>query len=350
MVRFLSAALLMATAVFRLSWLPASTTARAQEAGRYFSETGHTVSGRFLDYWDTHGGLAQQGYPISDEMQEVSGTDGKTYTVQYFERAVFEKHPENAAPNDVLLSLLGVFLHDQKYPAGAPDQVPSTEANARLFTETGHTVGGLFLGYWNTHGALAQQGYPISDEFYETSDLDGKTYKVQYFQRAVFEYHPKNTAPYDVLLSQLGTFRYRAEYGSGSAGPAPPSPPASPAPAPAPTIAPTPTTAPEPAPQPGGQYAASATVDNPNPAQNTNVTVTGTLTRGGQGVPGATMNTTWHYKTVTRDCNGQTNANGVASCTRYISGAAKGFTVYIDVVFTIPGGGTVSAQTSFTPQ
>jgi hypothetical protein len=84
---------------------PSGGVTTAQGTSRTFPETGKTVSGRFLEYWDTHGGLMQQGYPISDEMQEVSDTDGKTYTVQYFERAVFEKHPENAPPNDVLLSL-----------------------------------------------------------------------------------------------------------------------------------------------------------------------------------------------------------------------------------------------------
>jgi hypothetical protein len=49
----------------------------------------------------------------------------------------------------------------------------------------------------------------------EKSDLDGKTYKVQYFERAVFEHHPENPAPYDVLLSQLGTFRYKQKYPNG---------------------------------------------------------------------------------------------------------------------------------------
>src|SRR4051794_6915962 len=91
----------------------ASQPGLAQNTSRTFPETGHTVRGRFLDYWNTNGGLAQQGFPISEEMQEISATDGKTYTVQYFERAVFEKHPENTAPNDVLLSLLGVFLYQQ---------------------------------------------------------------------------------------------------------------------------------------------------------------------------------------------------------------------------------------------
>jgi|GEM_PF-5140465 len=182
----------------------------AQNDSHFFPETKHTVKGTFLKYWREHGGLPQQGYPISEEMQEKSDTDGKTYTVQYFERAVFELHPENASPNDVLLSLLGVFLYGQKYPQGAPNQTPNNSEGSVLFKETGHRVGGKFLKYWQEHGALAQQGYPISDEFTEISDLDGKPYKVQYFERAVFEEHPENQPPHDVLLSQLGTFRYRA--------------------------------------------------------------------------------------------------------------------------------------------
>src|SRR6266487_2704724 len=54
----------------------------AQEESHTFPETGKTLSGKFLQYWRTHGGLVQQGYPISDELQELSDTDGKTYIVQ----------------------------------------------------------------------------------------------------------------------------------------------------------------------------------------------------------------------------------------------------------------------------
>jgi len=197
-------------------------SAHAQASQRTFPETGKSVQGKFLDYWDKHGGLPQQGYPISEEMQEVSETDGKSYSVQYFERAVFELHPENQPPNDVLLSLLGVFLYNQKYPSDAPNQVTNNQSGSRLFTETGRRVGGEFLDYWTKNGGLAQQGFPISDEFNEVSELDGKTYKVQYFQRAVFEYHPENKPPYDVLLSQLGTFRYRAKYLQPTPTPTPP--------------------------------------------------------------------------------------------------------------------------------
>lgn len=184
----------------------------AQEGSRFFPETGKTVKGRFLEYWQGNGGLAQQGYPIAEPFSELSETDGKTYTVQYFERAVFELHPENKAPNDVLLSLLGNFLYKQKYPAGAANQKVNNSSGSRLFTETGKRVGGKFLDYLRQNGGLAQQGLPISDEFQEKSDLDGKLYTVQYFERAVFEMHPENQAPYDVLLSQLGTFRHKANY------------------------------------------------------------------------------------------------------------------------------------------
>ena len=178
-----------------------------------FPETGKTTTGLFLDYWNQHGGLAQQGFPISDVMGEVSDLDGQPYTVQYFERAVFEYHPEQTDPQyQVLLSQLGTFQYKKKYPNGAPNQQPN-ETNGHLFTETGHWVGGIFLDYWNQHGGLAQQGYPISDEFTEVSDLNGQPYTVQYFERAVFEYHPENEAPNDVLLSQLGTFQYKARYG-----------------------------------------------------------------------------------------------------------------------------------------
>jgi hypothetical protein len=186
---------------------------QAQVRSRTFPETGKTVRGRFLEYWEQNGALPQQGYPISEEMQERSPTDGKTYTVQYFERAVFEAHPENRAPFDVLLSLLGNFLYQQKYPRGAPNQRPNTSAGSIAFPQTGKRLGGPFLQYWQANGGLAQQGYPISDEFTEVSETDGKPYTVQYFERAVFELHPEQPDPkFRVLLSLLGVFRYEQVY------------------------------------------------------------------------------------------------------------------------------------------
>jgi len=94
----------------------------------------------------------------------------------------------------------------------------STQAQSgtcQTFAQTVYPVCGKFLAYWNQHGGLAQQGYPISQEFVETSDLNGRPYTVQYFERAVFEMHPENQAPNDVLLSQLGTYLGKANYVKG---------------------------------------------------------------------------------------------------------------------------------------
>lgn len=187
--------------------------APAVASSQFFAQTGQAVSGLFLQYWQQHGALAQFGYPISAQMQEKSAVDGNTYTVQYFQRATMELHPENSPPNNVLLSLLGALQYKQKYPNGAPAQVPNNAPGSAFFQQTGHRVGGAFLQYRQQHGGLAQQGYPISDELKETSPVDGKQYTVQYFERAVFEYHPENKPPYDVLLSQLGTLQYKAKYG-----------------------------------------------------------------------------------------------------------------------------------------
>ncbi len=220
-----------------VAWGLSGPPVQAQgESSRYFPETGHTVKGNFLQYWQSHGGLAQQGYPLSEVFTEVSDLDGKAYEVQYFERAVFERHQEKQPPFDVLLSQLGTFRYRAKYgETGAPAQQPNTQ-NSQTFAETGHSVGGGFLSYWKEHGGLAQQGYPISDEFSEVSDLDGKTYTVQYFERAVFEMHPEKQPPYNVLLSQLGTFQLKQKYPQGTPGGE-----GQPQPTPQPTTTPQPT-------------------------------------------------------------------------------------------------------------
>ncbi len=52
--------------------------------GMYFDATGHTLAGKFKDFWQANGGVQIFGYPIS-EVLDQNGTK-----VQYFERARFE--------------------------------------------------------------------------------------------------------------------------------------------------------------------------------------------------------------------------------------------------------------------
>ena len=88
----------------------------------------------------------------------------------------------------------------------------------------------------------------------------------------------------------------------------------------------------------------------PAPTDNSRVTVTSRLTKGGAGVAGTLMSTTWHYKTTTSACGGgPSRADGAMSCTRDISRATKGFTVTIAVVVTYQGQ-TYRASTGLIPR
>lgn len=197
-------ALLVTLVLMLLSSATAPSNTTAQETTHTFPETGKTVSGIFLQYWTSHGGVAQQGYPITDEMDLIS-TDGKTYRTQFFQRAVFERHPEFAGtPNEVLLKLVGQTFYGRHFNNTPPPNPTVNPTNTLAFKETGHSIGGKFRDYWEKHGGLAQQGYPMTDEFKMVS-TDGKEYATQVFQRAVFELHPEFAGTEnEVLLRLLG--------------------------------------------------------------------------------------------------------------------------------------------------
>jgi len=121
-------------------------------------------------------------------------------------------------------------------------------------------------------------------------------------------------------------------------------------PTPMPTATATPT--PIPAPLPGenlrcntvGNAQICATISDATPDKYSWLTVRGRLLVGGVPQVNKRMYTTWHFKTTTSYCNdGETNSDGIASCTYYISGASSGYQVNIDV--TIDG---YSVRTWFT--
>ena len=177
-----------------------ATFAASPSPRRCFPETGHCVAGRFLAYWQTSGGLAINGYPLSDVfVQRLE--DGREYAVQYFERVRLEAHEE---VGDVLLGQFGRrILATVPNAPTAPVPPAGGTRYSRHFPETGHNMAGRFLAYWELNGDLRHFGYPLTEEFEQRLE-DGKVYLVQYFERARFEYHPENPVPYDVLLGQFG--------------------------------------------------------------------------------------------------------------------------------------------------
>ena len=98
-------------------WLGANPDASGQR--QFFTESGHSVGGAFLNRWQ-NGGVPVFGFPISEEFAETNRFDGQTYTVQYFERARFEYHADKTGtPEEVQLGLLGRELLNQRPTAVA---------------------------------------------------------------------------------------------------------------------------------------------------------------------------------------------------------------------------------------
>jgi len=90
-------------------------SSQVPQGAMLFPETGHTISSKIADYWQSNSGLTNFGYPLSEPLQEVSQANGKTYTVQYFERTRVELHPENAGTRyELLLGLMGRELMASK--------------------------------------------------------------------------------------------------------------------------------------------------------------------------------------------------------------------------------------------
>ena len=80
---------------------------------RYFAQTGHTLSGRFLAFWSAHQGALLLGPPITEP--RVDRSNGSGFAVQYFRRARLEYHPELAGTGyDVEAGQLGRITLQQR--------------------------------------------------------------------------------------------------------------------------------------------------------------------------------------------------------------------------------------------
>jgi hypothetical protein len=182
--------------------------------GPCFKEVPHCLRGPFAAYWEAHGGLYTLGYPITPEIEEKIG--GKTFAVQYTQRARLEYHPENKPPHDVLLGLLGNSLVEGRLNEQPFRPTPAKGGpNNVWFSETQHNLSPPFVDLWKKGGGLAVFGYPRSEAFEEVSRTDGKRYLVQYFERNRIEHHPEHkSTPFEFLLGLLGVEQFEKTYGT----------------------------------------------------------------------------------------------------------------------------------------
>lgn len=177
-----------------------SALAQTSDIGEFFPDTGHTVVGDFLEkYQSIPNGKEIYGDPITNQFfDERSGL-----TVQYFEKARFELHPEASVDLRVQLTPLGEYL----YTFGEAVQIPSSFPACRFYRETGYSICYTFLEFFENNGSISQFGYPISNFEIHNGWIS------QYFQRARLEWHPERSIGERVVVADLGTdyFYFREE-------------------------------------------------------------------------------------------------------------------------------------------
>jgi hypothetical protein len=147
-------------------------------SGRYFGDTGHNLKAPFLRAWQAAGGRAGFGAPISEErFQEGVGV------TQSFQAVSLVFDPAMDAPWDIQAIHLPDDVRRSIAPATARNKVASASGNGRFFAETGHSLFGKFLDFWNSHGDLPLIGMPTSESFRDAQTGSQR----QVFERAALE-------------------------------------------------------------------------------------------------------------------------------------------------------------------
>jgi len=196
-------------ALITLGGLIGVAPASAAPRMRCFAETNHCIASPILEYWEGNGGLPTFGYPISE--LQIESNDGWTGPTQWFQRDRLEDHGSLG----VLAGRLGAQLLQMQGRAWETfPRVSSAPPGCRYFPETGHSLCGLFLSYWEHNGGLPRFGFPVTQPFDEVFAADPQTpphpLQVQYFERRRMEEHTElQGTPYEVLLGLLGRDIYQ---------------------------------------------------------------------------------------------------------------------------------------------
>ena len=171
--------------VITLAWRPSQAQTSVQ---RYFPETGHTVKGEFLNAYErVTNPLLLYGFPITE-----SFVDPIYGTLQYFQKARFELHPELPAGQRVQVSTLGKYLYQP-----GPSLPSGEDPNACRQFPNGYQVCLAFLDFYDANGGGAGFGWPIS----KIGKYKGRS--AQYFEKTRFEWPPEFPFGQRVALGEV---------------------------------------------------------------------------------------------------------------------------------------------------
>lgn len=153
----------------------------------FFPEVGHWVIGEFLEYFNTHGGLAVFGYPLTEPYNQ----DG--VLIQYFQNARMEWHMSEDGTYFVQLGHLAEELNYTTLGVVEPARLGSRKI---YYPETEHTVGYSFLDFYKQNGGPDVFGLPITEMYFEGDTI------VQYFQHMKLFWDPASS---EIRVDELGT-------------------------------------------------------------------------------------------------------------------------------------------------
>jgi hypothetical protein len=338
--------------------------AQAQEQRRCFGEEAPGVTacieGGFLSFWEENGGLEVFGYPLTD-IRSVATEDG-TFLAQYFERARFESHPENAPPYDIQLGRLGVELLAAQ-GRSVDDFAPEAPIDScQFWVETEHNVCEPLLTTWRSAGVqldddpalsdaerLSLWGLPLTGQVAVTTERG--VVLTQWFERARFEQQPDGSVTIGLLGAELLGTRPAVPVPPADPGPEP-TPAPSQAPAPAPSAAPS---APRPGPPcdrnaPAPAEGLQVWMSDYDPDRGEDVVACSRLIVGGSVANGAQAMAYRYIGNERRPSIPQsTGLDGTVGFIFYTGESQANVTIPVEVVISYQGV-TYSKFTAYTPR
>jgi len=180
--------------------LPGSVRAQSPDV-LYFEETGHSITGIILDYYQSvEDAMLLFGFPITEEF--VDENDGQR--TQYFQHMRLDIVTGESG-NSIQIAPLGKLLYDENAPA-TPLNTMSTAC--KTSARTGKQVCYDFLRFYHAHEGAKYLGEPISNLIEQNGRI------VQYFENARLEWRPELPAGQKIGVSNLGQIYYDQKIGS----------------------------------------------------------------------------------------------------------------------------------------
>ncbi|TSC53330.1 MAG: hypothetical protein LiPW16_423, partial [Microgenomates group bacterium LiPW_16] len=167
-----------------------------EEASRYFPETGHYISGPFLEFFETYG-LDVLGLPISEQLgtvkleqyfQRMSLSFSETDPFSYLpDRPKYDSPGPHIYPKPIGWTL---YYYRQGWRPGRDPEFPTVSGEFELAEE--------FRQFYESRGGAEILGRPISKATWENGVL------IQWLFNTRLEFRPENLDPYKVQLGLTG--------------------------------------------------------------------------------------------------------------------------------------------------